>query len=131
MQLRVIKVLENVFEGIGRFIARWPYVVIIGCLLCTALCSIGFLNLTFDADIYRLWDTNPLKKADGSKTVANKDWVSNNIVDNKRLHTLIFTTTEPDGNILTPTALKNILNIRDLIISNTFQNVSFHEICYR
>ena len=131
MQLRMIQLLENAFEKLGRFIARKPCLVIISCLIFTGLCSIGFLNIKFNSDVYSIWDTNPTRKPSGSQAVANKEWVSNRIVDNKRTHTLIFKTKEPNGNILTPKSLKIMLDIHKSISQTTLQNITFNDICYR
>ena len=130
MKFCVIPFLENAFERLGRIIARWPYLVILLCLLCTGICSIGLLNLRLDADIYSIWNTNPDENPEGSQTVVNKILVSNNFSDNTRFHTLLFTTTEPDGNILTPTAFQTMLNVHNAI-STTLGNVTFQDICYR
>ena len=130
MKMRMIQLLENAFERLGRFIARNPGIVIISCLLFTGLCSIGFINIKFNSDVYSIWDTNPTRKPDGSQAVANKQWVSDRIVDNKRTHTLIFKAIEPNGNILTPKALKVMLDIHKAI-SQPLQNISFNDICYR
>ena len=128
--MRVIQLLEKGFERLGRFIARQPYLVILSCLMFTGLCSIGFLNLKFNSDIFALWDTNPSRRSDGSQAVVNRDWVSKRFEDDKRAHTLIFKATEPDGNILTPKALRVMLDIHQML-SQPLQNVSFHDICYR
>ena len=128
--MRVIQLLEKGFERLGRFIARKPFLVILFCIVFTGLCAIGFLNLRLNSDIFAVWDTNPSRRSDGSQAVANRDWISNRFEDDKRAHTLIFKATEPNGNILTPKALKVMLDIHQLI-SRPLQNVSFNDICYR
>ena len=130
MQMRVIQRLEKGFETFGRFIARKPFLVILCCILFTGLCAIGFLNLRLNSDIFAIWDTNPSRRSDGSQAGVNRDWISNRFQDDKRAHTLIFKATEPNGNILTPKALKVMLDIHQLI-SRPLQNVSFNDICYR
>ena len=131
MGLRTITLLENAFERLGRFIARWPYLVIASCVLCTGLCSIGFLNLRFNSDIYEIWNTNPTGRADESQAVLNKEWISNNYVDGKRIHTFTFRgVNSNDENILTPEALQVMLEFHNKI-SQPFQNISFQDICYR
>ena len=130
MQMRVIQFLEKGFERLGRFIARKPYVIILCCLVFTGLCSIGFLKLRFNSDIFASWDTNPSQRSDGSQVVVNRKWVKDNFEDGKRTHTLIFKSVEPDGNILTPKGLKMMLDIHQMI-SKPLRNVSFQDICYR
>ena len=130
MQMRVIQLLEKGFERLGRFIARKPYHVILCCLLFAGLCSIGFINLRFNSDIFAIWDTNPSQRSDGSQAVVNRDWVSSRFEDDKRAHTLMFKATEPDGNILTPKGLRVMLDVHKLI-SQPLRNVSFQDICYR
>ena len=130
MQLRMIQLLESAFERLGRFIARNPWIVILCCLIFTGLCSVGFLNLKFNSDVYTIWDTNPTQKPGGSQAVAHQEWVSNRIIDNRRTHTLIVKSTEPNGNILTPNALRVMLDIHKEI-SEPLKNISFNDICYR
>ena len=130
MPMRVIQLLEKGFEQLGRFIARKPYLVILCCLVLTGLCSIGFINLKFNSDIFAIWDTNPSRRSDGSQAVKNRDWISSHFEDDKRAHTLIFKSTDPDENILTPKGLRVMLDIHKLI-SRPLQNVSFQDICYR
>ena len=76
----MIQLLENAFERLGRFIARNPWIIIVSCLIFTGLCSIGFVNLKFNSDIYSIWDTNPTRKPGGSQAVANKKWVSDRLI---------------------------------------------------
>ena len=109
MKFSVINLLENGFERLGRLIARRPYIVVTCCLLFTGLCSIGFLNLKFNSDVYEIWDTNPTGKPGGSQAVANQQWVEETYVDDERVHTLLISATKSDGNILTPTALQVML----------------------
>ena len=130
MKLCVIRVLEAAFERLGRFISRWPYLVITLCLLWTGLCCVGFLNISFDSNIYEIWDTNPARDAEGTQSVANREWIANYFEDNKRTHSLIFTATDPNGNILTPNALQIMLKLHKEIV-RPLQNVSFSDICYR
>ena len=130
MQIRVIELLEKCFEKHGRFIARNPYIIILCCLVCTGLCSIGLINLSFNSDIYSIWNTNPSGRKDRSQVIVNKNWVSDHFVDDQRTHTLIFKAKETNGNILTPKGLRVMLDIHQLI-SQPLQNVSFKDICYR
>ena len=131
MGLRIITLLENAFERLGRFIARWPYLVIACCVLATGLCSIGFLNLKFNSDIYEIWNTNPTGRADESQAVINKEWISNNYVDGKRVHTFTFRGVDANNeNVLTPDALQVMLEFHKKI-SLPFHNISFQDICYR
>ena len=102
MGLRIITLLENAFERLGRFIARWPYLVIACCVLATGLCSIGFLNLKFNSDIYEIWNTNPTGRADESQAVINKEWISStlhgfNRVDFQPLRALIGDIVNPNN----------------------------------
>ena len=127
----MITLLENVFEQLGRFIARWPYLVIACCILFTGFCSIGLLNLRFNSDFFEIWNTNPTGRADKSQVVLNKEWISNNFVDDKRAHTFIFRATNSnDENVLTPDALEVMLEFHKKI-SLPFHNISFQDICYR
>ena len=130
MKFSVINLLENGFERLGRFIARKPYVVIACCLLFTGLCSIGFVNLKFNSDVYEIWDTNPTRKPGGSQAVAHEQWVSDTYVDDERVHTLLISATNTDGNVLTPAALHVMLDIHKAI-SRPLQNISFEDICYK
>ena len=130
MKLSILKLLESAFERLGRFIAKWPYVVIVLCLLCTGLCSVGFLNISFNSNTYDIWDTNPNKDPNGSQSVVHKDWVSSNFGDTLHSHTLIFSATEPAGNILTPKAFKVMLEVHKAI-TQPMQNFSFKNICQR
>ena len=130
MKFNVINLLEDGFERLGRLIARRPYIVVICCLLFTGLCSIGFLNLTFNSDVYEIWDTNPTRKPGGSHAVANQQWVEDTYVDDERVHTLLISAMKPDGNILTPAALQVMLDIHN-VISRPLQNISFEDICYK
>ena len=130
MKFSILKLLEIAFERLGRFIAKWPYIVIILCLLCTGLCSIGFLNITFNTNTYEIWDTNPNEDPNGSQSVVHKNWVSRHFGDTLHSHTLIFSATDPDGNILTPNALNVMLQVHKTI-AQPMQNVSFKNICQR
>ena len=130
MNFNVIKLLETAFERLGRFIARWPCLVIISCLLWTGLCCVGFINLTFNSSVDDIWDTNPSRSPAGSQSKANKEWVLDHFKDEKRAHTLIFSTTDPEGNILTPNALRIMLDVHKQISAPSY-NVSFQDICFR
>ena len=130
MKFSVLKLLESGFEVLGRFIARRPYIVIILCLMCTGLCSIGFLNVSFNTNTYEIWDTNPNKNPNRSQSVVHKEWVSRHFGDTLQSHTLIFSATHPDGNILTPNALKVMMELHNAITKPT-QNFSFKNICLR
>lgn len=130
MKFRVITFLENAFERLGRLITNWPWVIIICCILCTGICSIGLINLKFESDMYKIWNTNPSGKPDGSQSVINKEWVSSKFVDDERAHTIIVSSTENDGDILSPNGLQVMLDIHNIII-RPLNNVSFDDICYR
>ena len=130
MELYVVKFLEIFFYKWGRLIARQPYLVIGLCLLWTGICCIGFLNISFNSNPEYSWDTNPERTAEGSQFWGNKDWVSNTFGENRRLHSLIFSATEGNENILTPSALRLMLKVHQ-DLSKPLQNVSFNDICYR
>ena len=60
-----------------------------------------------------------------------KEWISNNYVDGKRIHTFTFRGANAnDENVLTPEALLVMLQFHNKI-SQPFQNITFHDICYR
>ena len=130
MKLNILGLLETAFERLGRFIARWPFVIIISCLVLSGLCCIGFINVSFSTNTYDIWDTNPKRDPEGSQSVIHKEWVSNNFGDNLHVHTLIFSTTDPDGNILNPNALKVMLDIHKAITMPK-EGFSFEDICHR
>ena len=133
MKFSILKILETLFERLGRFIAKWPFVVISLCLLCTAFCSVGFIYTTFSTNTYEIWDTNPNRNPEGSQSIKHKEWVSSHFGDNLHSHTLIFssdTKNSEDGNILTPEAFKIMLDVHKQI-TQPRQNFSFENICHR
>ena len=127
----VLNLMERGFERLGRFVAKYPLVVIILCLLWSGLSCIGFIFTTVSTNTYDIWDTNPTKNPAGSQSVAHKEWISKLFGDNLHTHTLIFSATDLDeGNILSPEALKVMLEIHNSI-SQERQTVSFQDICHR
>ena len=131
MKLSILKILETAFEQLGRFIAKWPFVVITLCLMCTGFCSVGFIYTTFSTNTYDIWDTNPNGDPQGSQSIKHREWVSSHFGDNLHSHTLIFSDTESeDGNILTPEAFRVMLDVH-LQLTKPTQNFSFESICHR
>ena len=127
----MLNLMERGFERLGRFVAKYPLVVIILCLLWSGLSCIGFIFTTVSTNTYDIWDTNPTKNPAGSQSVAHKEWISKLFGDNLHTHTLIFSATDlDDGNILSPEALKVMLEIHKSI-SRERQTVSFQDICHR
>ena len=131
MGLSILKILESTFEQLGRFIAKWPFVVISLCLMCTGFCSVGFIYTTFSADTYDIWNTNPNGDPEGSQSIKHKEWVSSHFGDNLHSHTLIFSNTHSeDGSILTPEAFRVMLDVHKRV-NEPKNNVSFQSICHR
>lgn len=121
----VVRVLEKLFYSWGCFVARRPWTVIITSLILTSLCSIGFLSFTFESDPNKLWIPK------GSSYLANKQWLSVNFPQNKRVQTLIFRAQGPNGNILSPESLKAMFKIHKMISKLRPKNTSFEDICQR
>ena len=131
MMPNMLNSMERGFERLGRFIAKYPLVVIILCLLWSGLSCIGFIFTTVSTNTYDIWNTNPTKNPAGSQSVAHKEWISKLFGDDLHTHTLIFSATDLDeGNILSPEALKVMLQIHRSI-SRERQTVNFQDICHR
>ena len=83
------------------------------------------MKFTFESDPNKLWIPK------GSKYLANKEWLSENFPQDKRIQTLIFKAHGPNGNILSPESLKLMLKIHKLVSVLSFDNTSFEDICQR
>ena len=120
----IVKLLENRFYDWGCFVARRPWAVIVISLIVTSICSIGFYKFTSETDPNKLWIPR------GSAYLANKQWLSENFPQNKRVQTIIFKS--ENGNILSPESLKQMLKLHKTISKlKPSVNNSFDDICER
>ena len=122
---QLVNFLEDRFYDWGCFVARHPWKVLLMSIIITSICSVGFINFTKVADPNKIWIPK------GSEYLANKQWLSENFPQNKRVQTLIFKSIAPDENILTPASLKEMFKLHKMIANLRPNNISFEEICER
>ena len=136
----VVRYLEKGFYKWGRFVSRRPWLVIIASLLLTVVSSLSFINFDYpfrsDPDMKLLTlnfvsDPNKIWIPKGSEYLENKEWLSENFPQDKRVQTLIFKTTNLNGNILSPESLKLMFKVHKLISDLTAKDTSFKDICQR
>ena len=121
----LIKILENGFYKWGIIVASNPWCVILVSVLFSFICSLGLINFTSETDPNKLWIPK------GSSYLDNKEWLSHNFPQDKRVQTLIFQA-EHNGNILSPKALKQMMILHNKISSlHPENNASFNDICER
>ena len=83
------------------------------------------ITLNFVSDPNKIWIPK------GSEYLENKEWLSETFPQDKRVQTLIFKTTEPNGNILSPQSLKLMFKLHQIISDLTAKGTSFEDICQR
>ena len=120
----VVKILEDGFYQWGIIVANRPWLVIALSILLTCLCSIGLINFTSETDPNKLWIPN------GSSYLKNKQWLSENFPQDKRVQTIIFQSQSYE-NILSPQSLKEMMALHKKISMLRPNNVSFEDICQR
>merc|ERR1712226_303915 len=117
----VIGTLERFFYWWGKLVTRRPYPVILVCLLLTALASLGFLNFRMEHHANLLWI--PL----ASPYNTNQTWLDTHFKNKDRVEVAIFKT----NNVLTPTALKEMLALHKKIQDIEVEGKHFDNICSR
>ena len=122
---KIIYTLENGFYLWGCFVARHPWIVIIASIFITGLCSIGFLNLSFETDGNKMWGPQ------GGSYMNNSKWLDEFFPQDNRVQTIIFRSKEPDGNILSPESLRYMYSVHKKILKLKPNGVSFEDICQR
>jgi len=136
----VVRYLEKGFYKWGRFVARKPWLVITASLILTVVSSLSFINFDYpfrtDPDMKLITlnfvsDPNKIWIPKGSEYLENKQWLSENFPQDKRVQTLIFKTTDPKGNILSPESLKLMFKVHQLISDLTAKDTTFEDICQR
>ena len=120
----LVKLLEDSFYRWGVIVASHPWMVIVISVLITFICSLGLINFSKETDPNKLWIPK------GSSYLENKEWLSEHFPQDKRVQTLIFQS-EPNGNILSPQSLKEMLVLHKQIASLSPQNIHFDDICAR
>jgi len=117
----VIGSLERLFLWWGKLVTRRPYPVILACLLITALASLGFLNFRMEHHANLLWI--PL----ASPYNTNQAWLDTHFANKDRVEVVIFKA----NNVLTPTALKEMLTLHKKIQDIEVEGQRFEHICSR
>ena len=83
------------------------------------------ITLNFVSDPNKIWIPK------GSEYLKNKEWLSENFPQDKRVQTLIFKSKDPNGNILSPESAKLMYKVHQLISKISQGNTSFKDICQR
>jgi len=117
----VIGSLERLFLWWGKLVTRRPYPVILASLLLTAIASLGFLNFRMEHHANLLWI--PL----ASPYNTNQAWLDTHFKNKDRVEVAIFKT----NNVLTPTALKEMLSLHKKIQNIKVEGQQFQDICSR
>ena len=120
----IVKHLETTFYHFGYLVAHRPWTVIFTSLFITSLCSIGFLNLSFETDANKIWGP------DTSIYISNNKWLNENFPQNKRVQTLIFQSDKGE-NVLSPKSLQSMWKLHKKISDVKVQNTTFQTICHR
>jgi len=117
----IIGSLERLFLWWGKLVTRRPYPVILVCLLLTAIASLGFLNFRMEHHANLLWI--PL----ASPYNTNQAWLDAHFANKDRIEVAIFKT----NNVLTPSALKQMLSLHKKIQNIEVEGQHFEDICSR
>merc|ERR1711892_161008 len=117
----IISKLELLFFKWGRFVSLHPYPVILSSVVITALCSLGFLNFRSEHKANLLWIP-----ADSDYNV-NQDWLDSHFKKNTREEVAVFVS----DNVLTPDALKLMLQVHTAVGGIQEDGKTFEDICAR
>ena len=85
----------------GRLCARHPVKIILGSFTLALLCSVGLLNLQWEANAIKLWIPSE------SDFARNYAFLWENYAPDMRFHSLIFTT-DNGQNILEPRYIQKV-----------------------
>jgi hypothetical protein len=119
----VVQRLELLFYKWGCFVSRHPAMVIVGCLLITALASLGCLNLRSESKAEKLWIPSH------SSYIRNKHWLDQNFPQYTRWHSALFVAS--DDNILSSQYLLQMLELHEKIEKIQSHNQTWKDFCYR
>ncbi|CAB4059408.1 NPC1 [Lepeophtheirus salmonis] len=116
--------LEKAFYRWGIFISRYPLFVIFSVLIIALLSSIGFLRLSFEYKMEKLWIPQ------NSEFISNKKWIEENFPTNYRVQ--IISLLSLSGNILTPEALLLLLDIHEKVEQiSAGHNTRWKDLCFK
>ncbi|XP_071520862.1 patched domain-containing protein 3-like [Panulirus ornatus] len=126
MSYTVVNTLETFFYRYGKAVATQPIRYIVGCLLFTALCCLGFLNFRVEHRPERLWIP---QESDYVKTL---DWQAENFPQEQRLQLILY---EAD-NVLTADYVREMYRVHqqvsNLVMTNKLgQNFTQEDLCFR
>ncbi len=128
----------------GCYTAKNPYKVIIGALFFTALSAIGFLNIRYTKCLFSTNSMHQLEyflvfRAESraeklwipsdSPYIENKKWLDINFPRDTRYHSALFVA--DDDNILTPEALRQMMELHKKVASIRVGNATYENLCYR
>jgi len=99
--------LENAFLRWGKFVSRYPYLVILLSIIVTAICALGFLNFRIESKANLLWIPPD------SKYNEHQRWLEANFEKDTREEVVVFEA----ENVLTPESLQKVLNGTMLLCS--------------
>ncbi|XP_040580846.1 patched domain-containing protein 3 isoform X2 [Lepeophtheirus salmonis] len=116
--------LKKAFYRWGIFISRYPLFVIFSVLIIALLSSIGFLRLSFEYKMEKLWIPQ------NSEFISNKKWIEENFPTNYRVQ--IISLLSLSGNILTPEALLLLLDIHEKVEQiSAGHNTRWKDLCFK
>jgi len=99
--------LENAFLRWGKFVSRYPYLVILLSIIVTAISALGFLNFRIESKANLLWIPPD------SKYNEHQRWLEANFEKDTREEVVVFEA----ENVLTPESLQKVLNGTMLLCS--------------
>ncbi|XP_063844985.1 patched domain-containing protein 3-like [Scylla paramamosain] len=115
--------LEDFFERHGRRVASSPRLVVVSCLVLTALCSAGLLTFTKENRPYRLWLPQE------SEFIKVMDWQVHNFPTDYRRHLAVW---EAD-NVLKADVVKEMWRLHSRVSSLAVgpNRTSWSDLCAR
>lgn len=119
---RLVGTIEVAFYWYGRAIATVPVLVIVLCLVLTAVCGIGLTQFHQETRPVKLWTP------DDSEFVRVQEWMENNFATDIRFNMAIY---EAD-NVLDKNVLLEMLRVHEVLANTTTSaGTTWNNTCWR
>jgi len=121
----VTNFIEKCFDRLGSGMGNRPWLTIILSLAVCFVCSAGMVLWQVNTDDEAMWTPY------GSSFISQRDWILSNFPKDTRYETIILSTREENGNILTADTIRYLLSLHTEATNVTSQgDTSFEELCY-
>lgn len=119
--------LRRIFYRWGEIVYNHPFKIILGALLLTIICSIGLLRFSLESRATKLWvpqDSNGIKWQNFMK----KTWPEEGLSRDPSI--ILFTAKNEGDNILTESALLQMLYVHQTVLNITFKGEDGEDLTY-